>query len=758
MLRENVELCYKGIQRIYRNAVVGHLRAKLREAFPIDYLLYLKKPFQKEWENIKQNALSIRESCEISVPIVDDFDVLSVNHFFNLFEAYYDVLVIHDSAALKPDEANRQKQSFLSWVKTIKTLRDPLSHPCESDLSREDSFQMLDCARRILQRIGLQSESSAIQELIDELISEASGIDAAPLEDSLPPREAIVIDFIGRSKEIEELRKWFADTVSRRWALSGEGGKGKSAIAYEFSVEIKKDAPNPFQTVLWLSAKKRKFIEGEPVRIEEPDFYDLDTALSKILADYGWMEDIDTPTESKRQKVLELLDEFPALIVVDDVDSLDTENENVIEFFSLQVPATPTKVLFTSRRIIFGMGSTTTHVSGFAYDDAATFIQSRCHIMELDPKIFSREVIQKILKVTDGSPLFMEDLMRLAASVRSINDAIKIWGERGGYEARRYALGRECDLLTPNARKVLLAAAVVQGPISFIELESLTGLSTEIISAALQELQKLFLAPKPRLIEGEQRFEVNLNTRALIMEVYSTSEEYRRIKAAHTNLTKEIPKAIRGDIAAIIRQAIYLIRATKYEEAENLMVEANIKYPNNPDITGVLGFVYKSWQPVRLTDAREKFSRASKLISSKPEMYDHWCRMELREHEWRKAAEAAEAGIKVLHNNRRLLYLAGYSRTRLAREFIGSLLSEKAVKEAQIAKSLLERAMKAPDELEAGERDLNADIYRALAIAHEVSGDLKGIKSVFEAWKIEHPEDRDAVSEWVRVSQKYSLG
>ena len=31
-------------------------------------------------------------SGQVSAPIADEFDLLSVNHFFNVFELYYDVL------------------------------------------------------------------------------------------------------------------------------------------------------------------------------------------------------------------------------------------------------------------------------------------------------------------------------------------------------------------------------------------------------------------------------------------------------------------------------------------------------------------------------------------------------------------------------------------------------------------------------------------------------------------------------------------
>lgn len=755
---ENLVICYEGIQRIYRNAVVRLLRLKLKAAFPQDWEARLRSPFQKEWESIKANALLPRLTGEVACPVLDDFDLLSVNHFFNLFEVYHEPIV-GGLCAGTPEERKRQKQALVSWAKTVKHLRDPLSHPSEGDLPREDAFQLLDCARRVLHCLGLPDEAAKIQALIDKILGGNSslGRQKVALEGRLPPRESIVVGFIGRDKELAELRNWFMDPVTRRWALAGEGGKGKSALAYSLALEIKEEAPQPYQAVFWLSAKKRKFLEGTTISLEAPDFSDLDSALVALLNYYGWIEEINEAIEAKRKRVLELLNEFPSLVVVDDIDSLEVENESVIEFFSLEVPQTRSKVLFTSRRTIFGMGGTTTHIRGFERHDAEAFIRSRCEIMELDPAVFNKAAVQEIIQITEGSPLFIEDLVRLSAVVQPVKEAIRLWGQRNGQEARKYALGRECDLLTVSARKILFGASIWPGPVSFSEIEAVTGASRDVVTAALQELQKLFLAPKPRLIDGDERFEVNLNTRSLVREAYGSSEEYRRILTAYKTISDGVPQFGRGAVSAFIRQAIYLVRASKHREAEELLIKTIQKYDSNPDLIGVLGFIYKTWVPPRLTDAREQFQRAWQLKSKKEEMYEHWSRMEIREHEWTKAAEAAEKGLKILSNSRLLHYLSGYSRARLAKEFQSGLHHGKAQKEISDARRQLEKALVTADQLDGHGRILNAETYRALVLLCETASDLKSMQHFFQLWRNEHPDDPDADSEWVRLSTKYNL-
>ena len=109
----------------------------------------------------------------------------------------------------------------------------------------------------------------------------------------------------------------------------------------------------------------------------------------------------------------------------------------------------------------------------------------------------------------------MDDLMRLAKIV-DIHKAIKMWTEKGGDEARKYALQREIEKLSPDARRILIAAAVTDDPISLAELESILELPEERLLSALSELQTLFLFPKAPAVEGEQRYQINLNTKKLV--------------------------------------------------------------------------------------------------------------------------------------------------------------------------------------------------------------------------------------------------
>lgn len=753
---DNDSICYQCVQRIYRNAVVNFFRIKLSDIFPGDHEQRIKALFKpEEWVGIEEASSLSRRSQELSAEVKDALDLLGVNHFFNIFDKYFNEIVDAD-VDNKNANKKRKKQNLLGWVRSIKNLRDPLSHPAEEEFSYEDAYVLLDCARRVLLVLGLDDDAQTIRKHRD-------GLNGAPLADSdglrnletrLPPRESIVVEFIGRGGETEVLWNWFDDPSTKRWALSGDGGKGKSAIAYNFALDVANKAPTPYQAVFWLSAKKKMFVDGTVVNIGNPDFYDLDSVTSAILSSYGWTDETANPIETKRNRCLQLLNEFPCLLIIDDVDSIDSENEDAIEFLSFEVPGTKSKVLFTSRRVIFGMGGTTTRVEGMTKDDAEKFILSRCKLMELDLKSFGKDIVAKIASVTDRSPLYMEDLLRLT-SVMPISDAISLWKEKGGKEARKYALGRECDQLYPSAKKVLFTACICPGPISFPEIEAIVGISSEELSSSLGELQKIFLFPKPKIIEGEQRFEVNANTRTLVREVYGASDIYIRLASVHRSLSVGMHASGRGDIAAIITQVVFLVRGNKHSEAETLVLNALQKYIENVDLLGILGWVYRTWKPIRLTDAREKYARAAQLKSKREDMYFHWARMECDQSEWTKAYIAADKGLALIPDSKRLKYLSGYSRSRIGKELVQSMAAEKAHKYFSEAKRLLESIITEKSDFE-NDTHIKCDTFRALVLQAEGQRDKAETHRYLNMWKANCPDDPLFLSVSERINKKRS--
>jgi len=511
----------------------------------------------------------------------------------------------------------------------------------------------------ILVRSGAQS-LRANQAVLDRLIglsyTNNSNIQTHRLDGNLPAREEVAFDFVGRGQELTELWIWFKDPYRKRWMLTGDGGKGKTAIAYEFATQVMINVSEEFVCILWMSAKRRRFEEGVIQSIDVPDFWDLPSLLDAIVKGYGFAEYLDLPPYQKRERAIELITKLPALIIADDIDSLEAEDENAIDFLASDLAVTPSKVLLTSRRVPFGLGAAKTQISGLNQQDGEKFIRSRVRLFGLDSRIFIQRIINEIMETTEGSPLYLEDLLRLC-SVLSPEVAITEWKNRKGDEARQYALQREFDELTPSARKIVVACCIPGVPVSLTEIQAITGLSQDQVMSEMQAIQNLFLISRPRLIDGEHRFDVNANTRRLILHIFEKKDLLSRLQERYKGLLGQQGVQGKGDIASYIRKAVSLQHLGKHEEAEHLLLKTLDRYPNNPDLTAQLGEVYSRWQPRRRrADAREQFKRAAQLKCSHESMYRVWANMESEDKEWNAAIEAAETGIKLTSTPSKELY------------------------------------------------------------------------------------------------------
>ena len=264
--------------------------------------------------------------------------------------------------------------------------------------------------------------------------------------------------------------------------LVGDGGKGKTAIAYEFAREVIGAAPAGLCAAFWLTAKRRKYEIDRIVDIATPDFTNLDDCLSRILLDYGHHDALDLPLDSRKEQVMVLMQELPCLLIVDDLDSIDEENEEVVEFLTLEAPQTRSKVLLTSRRKFAGMGSTLTPVLGLPEADALSFVDLRWLNTGLDSDTLSQDQRNRIAETCEGSPLYMGDLLRLCGSAvrrgqSNVDQVIDDWAAKDGEIVRQYALKREMDMLTAPARRILEILSIGSRAMTLTELARISGLA-----------------------------------------------------------------------------------------------------------------------------------------------------------------------------------------------------------------------------------------------------------------------------------------
>lgn len=735
---DNNSICYQGIQRVFRNCVVAFLRERLRRIYPEDHISRVKKLFGEQWDKAAQNAATSRAIGGTATVIRDDYDLLGTNHFFEVFDRFYDKLFTVEAG--QPSHLPKPvKTKFLGNLKTIKDGRDPLSHPVEEEISFEEAHHLLIEAKQILAWLGCETPAAELSALATKL--DGGEGESLAIVRRLPSEDSIYQEFVGRGTVLGELAACFANPDNRRCLLAGDGGKGKSAVAYRFAQLLSSERGN-FQLVIWLSAKRHQFQNGAISAIDLPDFATAEEAIDRLLGEYGaTASDLSGSPEEKRRLLMEYLNTLPAFIIADDIDSVLDDYE-VVSLFTHEIPHTRSAVLVTSRRDIPGIRSFV--LKGFDVAEAAEFVRSRVRLYGLTLATFTQALISEIVKVTDGSPLYMDDLLRLA-SILDVRSALRMWAEKKGDEARRYALQRELEQLSPEARRVLIAAAVTDDPISFAELESVLHLAEERLVLALTELQTLFLFPKPRTVEGEQRFQLNLNTKKLVRLVESGSDMYARIERESRALAGKLPKAGHGVIGSLIRQALLRSNAQQHSEAETILIDAIEKYPNEADLRGFLGRVYR--HVGRISDARAQFEAASKMKGSNRQMFLQWVRMEIKATEWSKAIAVAEKALKLDPGFYEMIERKIYAQRQAGFDFHRGLHREKAEKVWADAVHEGCRSIKAPEDLENGARQHNASMLCSIVICLGMLGRFDERDRWLERWEREHPDDPEVARE-----------
>ncbi len=748
-------MLYRAIQRIYRNAMVDHVRSQLTKEFGAVAIEKLREMFAKKdpeinrtyWDGIKHAAEERRSggTGELSTIIQDEFELLGVEHLYNVFDAQFDVLCPAHAGKTKRDKA-QAKAALLGWVKHIKNVRDPVSHPVGDDIGFEDATQVLYSARKALDFCLLPDASTQILRLQSTLLGGYSS-DEAKTYSKFPPDDEVVLGFVGRHRELSVLNEWLTTEKSKRWALSGEGGRGKSAIAYIFGKSVARRMDHGLEAVFWMSAKRRRFVEGAAVLIDRPDFFDKASAIENILRFF----DVDSKEiESPEKKVIDLLDEFPTLLIVDDIDTVQDAGEDAIQFLVMTIPElTRSRVLLTSRKAIFGLTNVTTQIEGISKADIEEFLKSKCDLMGVNTQavIAAKD---SIMQATDSSPLYIEDLLRLHQTGLSIEKSIGIWKEKRGTEARKYAIQREYDQLDEDSRQVLLALSLHGACTTDALCKGLDWSESRLIDA-LSQLRKMFLMARNRS-DSSGLLALNRNIQILVLDVFQNSAAYNRVdrQMKATAGTLKTKRSEDEKVGAVLRKSGMLAKQFRLDEAEDTLVDAISKFPGRADVIATLAWVQKKKGDV--ASARNNFLRAHELGGKQYDAYWHWSEMEAASEEWKASEEAAKLGIERLGEDQALLFRQGYALHRQGRELI--LEGDQGTKQCEKGRELLRKAQAKVD-VDQKNSSLRSQIYRAIVLNEEALNDGSHLNKWFDAWRIDCPNDEKISSEYERLRQKY---
>lgn len=470
---------------------------------------------------------------------------------------------------------------------------------------------------------------------------------------NLPDRNFICAKFIGRREIIEQLWDWFADEFSHVRVLAGEGGLGKTSIAYRFAEEVCSEADSGLERVLWLTAKKLQFsgIQNQLVEVPETHFSSYQDLLQLLASEFGFIEnEIEGASEKLLKRFIQEGARItPSLIIIDDVDSLDPEEQKKVLEIGFLFGGTESRLLLTTRVNQSYSTDIAIQIKGFNFEEYKIYVaslQARYPFANL-----SEAQIKVMHEATSGSPMFTESLYRLMRWM-SPGNAIQEWREKLGEEARAAAINREVDQLSPEAKRILLTTAFFR-ECSFSEVSEVTGYPDQVLGDRINELRSLYLLSAPQ-VTTEARFKVNINTQQFALRNKSSlATDHARIEQRVKELrsqTKAIRVATNGNpiVGAAISQALAQLKRGLTSDAIDTIVTAEKRCKGHPDLlTMHARCLLKTG---KADDARRISRKAYEAGARKEVLFDVWYESEWNSKHYNGALEAAECWIKYEEN------------------------------------------------------------------------------------------------------------
>ncbi|TSK07491.1 MAG: hypothetical protein FPO08_12905 [Geobacter sp.] len=314
------------------------------------------------------------------------------------------------------------------------------SHACVK-ASKSDDFSFLFSSRDSL-----------------SISNEGGGQEVQIFQHNLPDKNLICPSFIGRENILKELWEWLGDDFAYSKVLAGDGGEGKTSIAYEFARQVSRVSPCGFKSILWLTAKEKQFygFNNQYRPMPQTDYQDVESLLQQICLNLGFLpEEVEGVDLTKLKRFCkEGLKITPSFVVVDDIDSTDQDEQKRLLETALQISDQNSRFLLTARSNLSYSSDLAINVPGLDKEDFKTFVSDFCQKVKV--AIPKGADVEKLRLATDGSPLLTESIIRLIHNGYSFEKAIKDWEKKAGKDARNFVLKKEVERLSPEQKEFCL--------------------------------------------------------------------------------------------------------------------------------------------------------------------------------------------------------------------------------------------------------------------------------------------------------------
>lgn len=290
--------------------------------------------------------------------------------------------------------------------------------------------------------------------------------------------------FVGR----EEIKQRVYETIVSRkrvWLFNiyGPGGVGKTALVNYIAHEFYKN--KAFEAILQLSAKETQLTPSGITRYGR-SLHTLEDLLDHILDMFN--ETIDGDYNNKIKFALEMMKEFPMLLVLDNMETVT--DKRIINFITDDLDETKAKVLMTSRHKTCDV-EYPFQLKEFDEQETIEFIQTRNK--ELDTNfVISKENTIKLHKASNGLPLALQWILGCYKLTGKINTIIDNMNKKDS-QILEYSFGFTWDQLSSISKEVLKSIALCEEPPTLEQIELISSYKGNALETALEEIKNAAL-------------------------------------------------------------------------------------------------------------------------------------------------------------------------------------------------------------------------------------------------------------------------